>query len=403
MLESATPVRAARSPLPMPAARDLAGLRLCSRCIYDETVGGISFDNEGVCVYCRTVERLAHEFGTGAPEGRRKLAEIIETIKKEGRGKKYDCVLGVSGGTDSSFMLLKAIEWGLRPLAVHYDNTWNTAIATENIRKVLSKLKVDLYTHVVSNREADDILRSFFLASVPDLDCGTDIALAETMYRAAQKNGIRYVLEGHSFMAEGIAPLGMLYMDGKYIESVHRMFGTVPLKTYPNMKFAEFMKWTVAYRIRKIRPLWYIEYSKAEAKRQLERELGWQDYGGHHLENRATAFHHAYYNPIKFNLDNRNTVLSAAVRSGVMRREAALEEFGRPPHMEEGLLDYFKKRMRFSDAEFVEALRRPNKTFRDYPTYKKRFERLRPFFYVLAKANLVPMSFYTKYTSKNDI
>lgn len=395
--------RSEQQRLPMPTARNLEGLKLCSRCIYDETVKGITFDEHGVCVYCRTVDKLAAEYKTGTPAGEAALMSIVDDIKRDGRHKKYDCVVGVSGGTDSSFTLLKAVEWGLRPLAVHYDNTWNTATATENIRKVLSKLNIDLYTHVIDNREADDIIRAFFRASVPDLDCATDIALAETLYRAAATAGVRYILEGHSFMAEGISPLGMIYMDGKYIESVHRMFGTRPMKTYPNMKFAEFMKWVVAYRIRKIRPLWYIAYSKKDAKARLTRELGWQDYGGHHLENRITAFHHSYYNPVKFGIDNRNTVLSASVRSGIMSREDALEEYRKPPYMEEGLVDYFKKRLRMSDDEFVATLKRPNKTYRDYPTYKKRFERLRPFFYVLAKANLVPMSFYIKYTSKNEI
>lgn len=389
--------------LPQPAPRDLTGLRLCTRCIYDETVKGITFDGEGVCVYCRTIEKLQDEYKTGTPEGEAKLAAIVEDVKKAGKGKKYDCIVGVSGGTDSSYMLLKAIEWGLRPLAVHYDNTWNTAIATENIRKVLKKLKVDLFTHVIDNAEADDIIRSFFEASVPDLDCATDIALSETLYRAAAKYGLQYVLEGHSFMAEGISPLGMIYMDGKYISSVHKRFGRLPMRTYPNMPFAQFMKWTMAYRIRKIRPLWYIGYSKADAKVRLKAELDWKDYGGHHLENRITAFHHAYYNPIKFGLDNRNTVLSASVRSGLMTREEALTEFAKAPHMEDGLLEYFKKRLKMSDDEFTSILNRPNKSYRDYPTYKKRFERLRPLFYVLAKANLVPMSFYIKYTSKNEI
>lgn len=391
------------SKLPMPRARDLTGLRVCTRCIYDETVKGITFDADGVCIYCRTVERLRREYATGAAEGESRLYAIIEAIKRAGRGKRYDCVVGVSGGTDSSYMLLRATEWGLRPLAAHYDNTWNTAIATQNIRKVLTRLKVDLYTHVVANKEADDIIRSFFMASVPDLDCATDIALAETLYRAAAKFGIRYVLEGHSFMAEGLSPLGAIYMDGRYIEAVHEQFGTVPLRTFPNMKFGDFMKWTLAYRIRKIRPLWYIEYSKEAAKKRLAAELGWEDYGGHHLENRITAFHHAYYNPVKFDLDNRSTVLSASVRSGIMSRAEALAQYATPPYMEEGLLEYFKKRLGISDENFLAILRRPSKTYRDYPTYKKRFERLRPFFYVLAKANLVPMSFYIKYTSKKEI
>ncbi|MCC6338260.1 MAG: N-acetyl sugar amidotransferase [Myxococcales bacterium] len=381
----------------------MSKLKLCTRCVYDEQVNGISFDAEGVCVYCRTVENLQKDYGTGTPEGEARMQEIIEQIKRDGKGRKYDCVVGVSGGTDSSFMLLRAKEWGLRPLAAHYDNTWNTAIATENIRKVLSKLKVDLYTHVVDNKEADDIIRAFFKASVPDLDCATDIALAETLYRAAAKHGVKYVLEGHSFMAEGISPLGNVYMDGKYIRSVHRMFGTMPMRTYPNMDFAAFMKWTVVQRIRKIRPLWYIAYSKEEAKKRLSAELGWQDYGGHHLENRITAFHHAYYNPVKFGFDNRNNTLSALVRNGQLSRDEAVSIYRQTPYMEEGLLDYFKKRLGLSNHEFLRILRQPNKSYRDYPTYKKRFERLRPMFYVLAKANLVPMSFYLKYTSKNEI
>jgi N-acetyl sugar amidotransferase len=405
MTTSTTPDRLGdpSSAWPLPRGRDLSHLRLCARCIYDETVGGISFDAEGVCIYCRTVEKLQAEYHTGTPTGEARMMGIVEEIKRAGRGKKYDCVVGVSGGTDSTFMLLRAIEWGLRPLAVHYDNTWNTAIATENIRKALKHLKVDLFTHVVANKEADDIIRAFFKASVPDLDCATDIALAETLYRAASKYDLQYVLEGHSFMAEGLAPLGALYMDGKYIESVHRQFGTIPLKTFPNMKFKDFMKWTVAKRIKKVRPLWYIDYSKDAAKKRLKAELEWQDYGGHHLENRITAFFHAYYSPVKFGIDNRNTVLSASVRSGLMSRQDALETYRKSPYAEDGLVEYFMKRLNLTVREFTDLLAAPKKSYRDYPTYKKRFERLRPMFYVLAKAQLVPMSFYIKYTSKSEI
>lgn len=392
-----------RHPWPMPKGRDLAGLRLCTRCIYDETVGGITFDADGVCVYCKTVDNLKAEYATGTPEGEARMMRIVEEIKAAGRGKKYDCVVGVSGGTDSTFMLLRAVEWGLRPLAVHYDNTWNTAIATENIRKALKHLKIDLYTHVVANKEADDIIRAFFKASVPDLDCATDIALSETLYRAAAKYDLKYVLEGHSFMAEGVSPLGALYMDGKYIESVHKQFGTIPLKTFPNMKFKDFMKWTIARRIKKVRPLWYIDYSKDAAKKRLKAELDWQDYGGHHLENRITAFFHAYYSPLKFGIDNRNTVLSASVRSGLMTRDEAIERYREAPTMEDGIVEYFMKRLGLTPEEFNRILALPKKSYREYPTYKKRFERLRPMFYVLAKAQLVPMSFYIKYTSKSEI
>jgi len=188
--------------------------RVCTRCIYDERVSGIQFDDDGICNYCRMVDDLTELYGTGTPKGEEQFARIIDEIKKAGRSREYDCVIGVSGGTDSSYMVAKAVDWGLRPVAAHYDNTWNSAVATENIRKVLGKLKVPLYTHVVDNREADDIVRSFLEASVPELEAPTDLALSETLYRAAAKYRVGYILEGHSFQAEGVSPLGKNYFDG---------------------------------------------------------------------------------------------------------------------------------------------------------------------------------------------
>lgn len=160
-------------------------MKICTRCIYDERVPKIVFNADGVCNYCIQSDNLKRDYNTGNDIGEKYFQDIVEQIKIDGKGKKYDCVVGVSGGVDSSFMVHMCVELGLRPLAVHYDNTWDTAIATENIRKILAKLNVDLYTHVVDNKESDDIFRSFFLANVPEIDGPTDIALAETMYRAA--------------------------------------------------------------------------------------------------------------------------------------------------------------------------------------------------------------------------
>lgn len=382
---------------------DISGLKICSRCIYDERVSGITFDEKGVCNYCKMIDDLQAQYHTATPQGEAKLKEIIEQIKKDGKGKAYDCIVGVSGGTDSSYLIIKAVEWGLRPLAVHYDNTWNTAIATENIKKILKKINVDLYTHVVDNKESDDVFRSFFLANVPEIDGPTDIALAETMYRASSKFGVKYILEGHSFMAEGVSPLANAYIDGGYIKNVHKQFGRVKMKTFPNMEFLTFLKWIIFKRIKKIRPFWYMDYSKQEARAFLEKEYDWQYYGGHHLENRMTAFNHSYYFPQKFNIDMRNNSLSASVRSGMMKREDAISEYLKPPYIEPELLEYFKKRLEFTDEEFDKIMKGPKKSYKDYKTYKQRFERLRPLFFILAKMNLVPMSFYIKYTSKNEI
>ncbi|WP_106793790.1 N-acetyl sugar amidotransferase [Aquimarina sp. Aq78] len=372
-------------------------LKICSRCIYDERVNGISFDQNGVCNYCKQIDSLKLQYSTGESKGKNDLDAIVEEIKKSGKGKKYDCVVGVSGGTDSSYMLYLTKKWGLRPLAVHYDNTWNSAIATENIRKVLTALDIDLYTHVTDNKEADDIFKAFFKAGVAEIEASTDLALAETMYRAAAKYRVKYIFEGHSFVTEGITPVGRNYFDGKYIKSIHKKYGTMPIKTYPLMTFSRFLYWTIFKRIKKIRPFWYLDYNKEEARAFLEKEYDWKYYGGHHLENRMTAFYHSFYMPRKFNTDFRNNTLSARVRLGKLTREEAWKEYNTEPHLEDDLLEYFKKRLALTDKEFEDIMNAPTKSWYEFPTYKKRFERLRPLFLALAKANLVPMSFYLKY------
>jgi N-acetyl sugar amidotransferase len=370
---------------------------ICTRCIYDSSTPGISFNKKGVCNYCLQVDNLLEEFGTGSEKGEKKLDEIILQMKRSGRNKKYDCVIGVSGGTDSSYLLIKAKEWGLRPLAVHYDNTWNSAIATENIRKVTSKLDIDLYTYVVDNKEADDIFRSFFFAGVPEFDASTDIGFAQVMRLAAAKYKIKHIIEGHSFVAEGVSPMGKNYFDGKYIQDVHRKYGKYKMKTFPNMTFYHFMKWVLIYRQKFIRPLWYINYSKEKARKVLIETTGWSYYGGHHLENRAPSFLHTVYNPQKFGLDNRSWSLAAEVRTGTLQREEALKIINQPIIPDNELVEYVKKRLNLTDEEYSIAMESPKQSFRNFKTYKRRFELLRPVFYILAKFTLVPKSFYLKY------
>lgn len=378
--------------------------RVCTRCIYDDRVSAISFDENGVCNYCQQLDGLVEQYGTGRPEGEAEFERILDEIKAAGKGKKYDCIIGVSGGTDSSYMVHQAkYEWGLRPLAVHYDNTWNSAIATQNIARVLQPLDIDLSTHVVNNEEIDDIFVAFFRASVAEIEASTDLALAEVMYRAAWKHGVRYVLEGHSFVTEGITPVGRNYFDGKYIQSIHKQFGTMPIKSYPLMTFERFLFWSVAARIRKIRPYWYLDYNKEDARSLLEKEYGWKYYGGHHLENRMTAFFHSVYAPQKFQTDFRNNTLSALVRNGKMSRLEAWEQYKEPPHIEEELVDYFQKRLGLSANEYASIMAEEPKSWRMFPTYKKRFERMRPLFKILADANLVPRSFYLKYCFPADL
>lgn len=373
---------------------------ICTRCIYDSSVPNISFDEAGVCNYCRQIETLDQEYPTGA-EGERRLAQMIDDMKKAGVGKKYDAIIGVSGGCDSSYLVHRMHAAGLRLLAVHFDNTWNSTIATENIHNLLEKLDIDLFTIVVDNKEYDDIYRSFLQAGVKDIECPTDIGLATTLYKAADKFGIKYMIEGHSFRTEGVAPLGWVYMDGKYIESVQKEFGTYKIKTFPNLWLTDFLRWMIFGRIKKVRPLYYMDYDKEAAKKLLAEEYGWQWYGGHHLENRFTAFFHSYFLPRRWGIDFRIAGYSAYCRNGWMGREEALRLMQEPSHIEPDLVEFVKKRLGYSDEAFDAVMSLPKKTYKDYKTYKRTFERMRPFFWLMYKLELVPKSFYMKFTVKS--
>jgi N-acetyl sugar amidotransferase len=382
-------------PVPVHKSK-LSNLHICSRCIYDETIENIAFDNEGVCSYCKLHDSLEMAYPLGK-EGERILKEKIAEIRRSGKGRKYDCIVGVSGGCDSSFLLHLMVSYGLRPLAVHFDNTWNSPIATQNIYKMIEALKIDFETYVVNNKEYDDLYRAFLLAGVPDIEAPTDIGFISALYLAAEKHGVKYLIEGHSFRTEGVSPLGWLYMDGKYIETVHKKFGVLPLKTFPNMTLARFLRWTGVRGIQRFRPLYYVDYKKEDVKEMLGKNYGWEWYGGHHLENRFTAFYHAYFLPERFGIDQRANGFSALARSGQASRADMLKEMKKPPYLEEEILQLVKKRLGFTDDEFDKVMNSPRHSWHDYKTYKKTFERLRPLFYLLVKIGRVPESFYVKF------
>lgn len=371
--------------------------KICTRCIYDEDVPNIVFDEDGVCHFCKLHDMLELQYPNTGQKGKESFDALIASIKASGKGKKFDCIVGVSGGCDSSFLLHTLVNCGVRPLAVHFDNTWNSPIATQNIHKVVSKLGVELSTYVVNNKEYDDIYRAFMLAGVADIEAPTDIGFISALYLAAEKHGIKYLIEGHSFRTEGVSPLGWLYMDGKYIKSVHQQYGSLPMKTFPNMTLVRFLRWSAVRGIRRVRPLYYMDYDKTATKEMLKQTYGWEWYGGHHLENRFTAFYHSYFMPRRFGVDQRANGCAALVRSGQLSREEALKELSQPPHLDEEILELVKKRLGFDDEQFKQVMEQPLKTWHDFPTYKKTFERLRPLFYLLTKIGRIPESFYIKF------
>lgn len=375
----------------------------CARCLYNSNTPAITFDQNGVCNYCKLYDDLDREYPIG-PEGDKILQEMAAKIKNSGKRKKFDCVVGVSGGCDSSYLIYRMKELGLRPLAAHFDNTWNSKIAVENIHNVLKKLDIELYTYVVDNEEYNDIYRSFMKAGVPDIEAPTDIGLAAVLYMAAAKYGIKYIIEGHSFRTEGVSPLGWLYMDGKYIQSVQKEFGTRKLKTYPNLWMSSFINWTCIKGIKKLRPLYYMDFKKEQAKKFLSEEFGWQWYGGHHLENRFTAFYHTFFLPKRFGIDQRPNGYSAMIRCGQMTRDEGVRLMQEPPNCDPEIIDVVKKRLGFSDNEFNYLMYElPRRNYKEFKTYKQTFEKMRSFFWLMYKLDRVPKSFYIKYTSKSGI
>ncbi|MCK4364596.1 MAG: N-acetyl sugar amidotransferase [Thermoplasmatales archaeon] len=372
-------------------------MKTCSRCIYNETIPEISFDEDGECSYCKLHDNMNNEYPT-AKNGQKILDEMANKIKNDGKNKKYDCVIGVSGGCDSSYLLYLAKKMGLRPLAVHYDNTWDNTIAVENIHIMLKKLDIDLYTYVVDNEEFNDICRAFLQASVPEVDAATDVALTTVLYKAAEEHNIKYIFNGHSFRTEGISPIGWFYFDGKYMQSIHEKFGKMPMKTFPNLWLKKWLKWLTINRIKRLRPLYYLDYKKEEVKKFLTEEFGWKWYGGHHMENKWTIFCDNYYMPKKFNIDLRYVEFSAFIRSGQMTREEAIKKIKEPIPVEDDLIEEVKKRLGLTDEEFDNIMKAPKKVASDYKTYRSTFKLMRPFFWLMYKADLVPKSFYVKYT-----
>lgn len=370
--------------------------KICSRCILDTTVPDIHFDKDGVCNYCKIHDELekAHPL---TEEGERYFQSLINKIKQDGKGKEYDCVVGVSGGRDSTYTLYVAVEMGLRPLAVHFDNGWNSDLAVSNIKNVTDKLGVDLYTHVADWEEFKDLQISFLKASVSDAEVPTDYAILSVLYKVAHENGINYIFNGHSFRTEGVAPIGWTYMDGRYIRTIQRQFGTLPLTSFPIMSLTDLLYYTFVKRIQVINVPEYIEYEHEKVGRILESQVGWKYYGGHHHESLYTVFFQSYYLPQKFDIDKRKLEYSALIRSGQMTRKSALEEIKTPYPYDKEIVDYTISKLGLSKEEFNEIMAAKPRSFKDYPSYYPIIKSCGYPIKLACNLNLLPPIFYEKY------
>jgi N-acetyl sugar amidotransferase len=338
----------------------------------------IEFDPNGRCNHCRTFEEAAPLFFRHGPG---ELEQLVEQIRRAGRGHRYDCVIGVSGGVDSTYVAHLVRSHGLRPIAVHMDNGWNSELSVANIEKVLKRLDIDLMTFVLDWDEFKDLQVSFLKASVPDGEIPTDHAIGAVLYQTALQHGIKHVISGSNLATEGILPVSWTYgvSDWRYINSIQRRFGTRPLRTYPHLSPAKRMYY-LARGIRAVRILDHVDYQRSEVMRVLQEDLGWKYYGGKHYESIYTRFFQGYILPRKFGIDKRRAHYSTLICSGQMTRDEALKNLAESPYPEQQAAEdreYVIKKFGLTEKEFDDLMALPPRTHLDYPTYRAAVERVR--------------------------
>lgn len=344
--------------------------QICTRCIMDTSDPEITFDAEGVCSHCHRVDEVLRPRWFPNEEGARKLEALATRLKKAGKGKPYDCIIGLSGGVDSSYLAWLAVKkMGLRPLAVHVDAGWNSDEAVSNIHRLTDILGIHLVTYVVNWQEMKALHRAFLEAGVANQDIPQDHAFTAGVFRTARKYGIKTILGGSNFATESILPSAWGYdaMDRSHIMDIYRRFapkGTRKLKSYPTLSFFDYyLFFPYIYRIRIERPLNYIPYSKTEAMTVLKRDLEWQYYGGKHHESRFTKFFQTYYLPTKWGYDKRRAHLASMIHNGEVTRDEALAEMQQPPFDSETIdqdKEFFAKKLDLSMSELNALMEKPN-------------------------------------------
>lgn len=333
----------------------------------------ITFDAHGVCDHCRTFRTKVLPNWHTDERGKRELRSLVDKIKVSGSGKDFDCIIGMSGGIDSSYLTYIATQFGLRPLVFHVDAGWNSQEAVNNIERLVDKLGLDLYTEVIDWEEMRDLQLAFFKSGVPHIDTPQDHAFFATMYKFAEKHDVKYILTGANYSTECIRnPLEWMYYqsDSIQLRDIHRRFGQRPLVNFPTTSILRHKIWLPYVKgIRVVRPLNYVPYDKADAIRLLIDKFGWQPYPQKHFESRFTRFYEGYWLPKKFGYDTRRVQFSSLIVTGQMTREEALEKL-KTPALDEATVrqefEYVATKLGIGVDELRSYLEAPNKTYRDY-------------------------------------
>lgn len=362
----------------------IPNIRVCSNCVMDETAAGIEFDDNDVCNYCRDYVAIHEKYVGSDPVAReQRLAVLVERIRADGRGKPYDCIVGVSGGVDSSYTLVKAKELGLRPLAVHMDNGWNSELAQNNIANLIQKLDVDLYTHVIDWPEYRGLMEAFFASDVIDIELLYDNAMLAVNYRQAAKYGIRYILAGTNVSTEGMRmPNNWNWSkyDARNIRAISRQHGGPKLKTFPSISTMDFARFVFLNRIRWISFLDLFDFRKNEALALLTEHYGYKPYAQKHYESVFTRFYQGYILPRKFNIDKRKLHWSTLVASRQETRAKALEAVAGLTYPSERDIradeEYFIKKMGWTQEKLDAYIARPERPHTAYPSERALWDRL---------------------------
>lgn len=356
--------------------------KICSNCVMDTSDSKISFDEYGVCDHCNTFFNQIKPFWHTDEKGERRLKEIIDKIKKEGEGRDFDCLMGMSGGIDSSYLLyIMSEKYGLRPLVFHVDAGWNTQLAVNNIERLVDGLGLDLYTEVINWEEIKDLQLAFFKSGVPHIDVPQDHAFFATMYKFAAKHNIKNILTGGNYSTECVRnPLEWMYYqsDSIQLKDIYKKHGSGKLQDYP----VTSILWHKVYlpylkKIKLIRPLDYIPYHKDEAMQLLKDKFGYQEYPQKHFESRFTRFYESYWLPEKFGFDTRKVQYSSLILTGQMSRDEALTKLEGPAYDPETIeqdFEFIATKLGISVEELRGYFFAPNKTYRDYKSQKNIYD-----------------------------
>ena len=350
--------------------------RICTRCIMDTSDPDIVFDEDGVCNHCTGYHRDQATLPRNLPDVADRLKAHADQIRRDGRNKPYDCVIGLSGGIDSSYVAhYVCVELGLRPIAVHMDNGWNSELATRNIEVLVNRLSIDLETIVLDWTEFRALQLAFLKASTPDAEIPTDHAITACLYQVAGKYGLKHIIMGNNFTTERIAvpAWSQGHSDWLYIKSVNDQHGTGRLRRFPHRSALGEFYYRVVNRVHLFRLLDYLEFDKAAAEDLIKEHYDWREYGGKHYESIYTKFFQGYLLTRKFGFDKRRANFSSLICAGQMSRDEALRRLQLPAIDEDELpelLDFVAKKFGLSRDGLDEIVAAPPRRFDDYPSYQ---------------------------------